>query len=85
MISVHPIRLTPFKLAPRRIGAYLDAKMASTQDSSSSSLGYQSILVYLLLTSLSFAGLRIFEELLEFDYLVCPVYSLSTTARQLID
>lgn len=84
MISVHPIRLTPFKLAPRRIGAYLDAKMASTQDSSSS-LGYQSILVYLLLTSLSFAGLRIFEELLEFDYLVCPVYSLSTTARQLID
>jgi hypothetical protein len=65
---VYPIRMTTINLTPRRIGDYLDAKMVSlcfspkVIDPCSGSWG---------LTVFSLAGLRIFEEILEVEYLVC--------------
>ena len=68
LISVCQIRVTLHNLSRRKIGGYFGAKMAST---SSFSLCHVPLYVELL-TSFPLAGLRIFEELLEVDYLVCP-------------
>jgi hypothetical protein len=75
---VCPIRTTPINFAPRRIGDYLDAKMARSLFISP----LRSIILPLkiffeveVVAGLILPGLRIFEELLEVDYPVCSSFS----------
>jgi hypothetical protein len=71
LILVCPVRMSPLNSILRRIGDYFDAKMAS--------LCFFPLVLILpwrvfkvgMAYRFALAGLRIYEELLEVEYLVC--------------